>query len=110
MCRCLRAGTLGYKTFRLQAVFQKPEPTCHPGIEENVEVPAVFLSGPADAEGRHHGHVHLVLPHNAVCRGSDAHGHHVVGGVGDAAMPGALALAGGEDGDVGALAVLWVGT
>jgi len=85
------------------------KPTRHPGIEEDVEVSALVPSGPADAEGRLHGDVHVVLPHDAVCRGSDAHGDRGAGGVHDAAFPGALALLGGEDGDVGALAVLRAG-
>lgn len=88
---------------------KEPEPTCSPGVEEDVEVSALVLSGPADAEGRHHGDVHVVLPHDAVRRGSDAHGDRVAGGVCDAACPGALTVLGDEDGNVGALAVLGVG-
>lgn len=51
----------------------------------------------------------MVLPHDAVRRGSDAHCDRVVDGVRDAASPGALAVLGGEHGDVGALAVLGAG-
>ncbi len=51
----------------------------------------------------------MVLPHNAVCRRSDAHGDRVFGGVCDAAFPGALTLLGGEDRNIGALAVLRAG-
>lgn len=92
-----------------KVVVKNPKPTWRPGIEEDVEVSAVVLSGPTDAEGRHHGDVHVVLPHNGVCRRSDAHGDRVVGDVCDAASPGALTLRGGEDRNIGALAVLRAG-
>lgn len=85
------------------------KPTCHPWIEEDVQLPGVVSSGPTDAKRRHHRDVQLVLPHNAVCYGSDAHGDRFVGGVDDAACPGALLLLGGEDRNVGALAVLRTG-
>jgi len=65
--------------------------------------------GPADAERRQHGHVHVIFPHNAVRRGGDAHGDHVLRGLLDAAFPGALTLLLGEDGSVGALAELRAG-
>lgn len=93
----------------INVVIKKPKPTRHPGIEEDIEVSAFVPSGPTDAEGGHHSDVQVVLPHNAVCRRSDAHGDRVVGGVCDAAFPGALALFGGEDRNVGALAVLRAG-
>lgn len=93
---------------------KNPKPTCHPGIEEDVEVSAVVPSGPTDAEGRCHGDAQVVLPHNLVRHRSDAHGDHVVGGVYDAAFPGRLPLLGGEYRDIGALAVVragaWVNT
>lgn len=88
---------------------ESPKPTCHPWIEEDVEVSRVVPYGPTDAERRHHCDVQLVLPHNAVCHRSDAHGDHVLGDVRDTARPGALTLLGGEDRNIGALAVLRAG-
>lgn len=90
-------------------MIKKPKPTWHPGIEEDVEVSAVVPSGPADADGRHHSYEHLVLPHNAICHRSDAHGDCVVGGVCDAAFPGAWTLLGSEDRNIGAFAELRAG-
>lgn len=88
---------------------KKATPTWFPGIEEDVEAAFVLTSGPADAVGRYHRDVQLVLSHNAVCCRSDAHGDYIVGGVNDAALPGSLALLGGEHRDVGALTVLRAG-
>lgn len=88
---------------------ENPKLTCHPRIEEDVEVLLFVPPGPTNAKGRHNCDVHVVLPHNAVCLGSDAHGDHAVRGVRDAAFPGALTLLGGEHRDVGALAELRAG-
>lgn len=85
---------------------KKVNPTWGPRVKQDVEVAAGFLSGPANAEGRHHGDVHVILPHNAICQRGDADGEDFVGGVCDAARPGRLPLLVGEDGNVGALAVV----
>lgn len=52
--------------------------TCHPGVEEDVDVSAVVPFGPSDAVWRHHSNIHVVLSHNAVGCRSDAHGDYVV--------------------------------
>lgn len=83
--------------------------TWGPRVKQDVEVAAGFLSGPANAVGRHHGDVHVILPHNAICQRGDADGEDFVGGVCDAARPVRLPLLVGEDGNVGALAVVGVG-
>lgn len=88
---------------------ESPKTTWRPRIEEDVEASAFILPGPTDAEWCHHCGVHCVMPHDAVCHWSDAHSDCVVRGVGDAACPGALTLLGGEDRNVGALAVLRAG-
>lgn len=82
-----------------------PKPTWHPRIEEDVEVLVTVLPGPTDAEGCHHCNVHVVLSHNAVCHRRDGHGYTVVEGVSYTACPGGLTVLGGEDRNVGALAV-----
>lgn len=52
----------------------------------------------------------MILPHDAICQRSDADGDDIVGIVGDAACPAGRTLLVGKDGDVGALAVVRVGT
>lgn len=86
------------------------QPTCCPGVEEDVEAPVVVFPGPADAKRCHHSDVHEVLSHDAVCFWRDSNGDRVARRVGDAAQPGALPLPGGEDRDVGAFAVFRAGT
>lgn len=89
---------------------QNPQPTWGPGVKQDVEVTFGVLSGPADAEGRHHRDVHVILPHDAIWQRSDADGDDVFGVVYDAAFPAGPTLLVGKDGDVGALAVVGVGT
>lgn len=89
---------------------QNPQPTWGPRVKQDVEVTDGVLSGAADAEGRHHRDVHVILPHDAICQRSDADGDDVFGVVYDTACPAGLALLVGKDGDVGALAVVRVGT
>lgn len=86
-----------------------PKPTWHPRIKEDVQVSGSVLSGPTDADGCHHCNVHVVLSNNAVCRRSDGHGYNVVRGVSYTACPGGLTVLGGEDRNVGALAVRRIG-
>lgn len=85
-------------------------PTWGPRVKQDVEVTGGFFSGPANAEGCYHSDVHVILPHNAVCQRSDADGEDFVGGVCDAAWPARFTLLVGEDGNVGALAVVGVGS
>lgn len=51
----------------------------------------------------------MILPHNAIRQRSDADGQDAVRGVCDAARPARFPLLVGEDGNVGALAVVGVG-
>lgn len=89
---------------------QNPQPTWGPRVKQDVEVTDGVLSGPADAEGRHHRDVHVILPHDAICQRSDANGDDVFGIVYDTAVPAGLTLLVGKYGDVGALAVVRIGT